>query len=95
VDVVTYPEARELCSAVKYPKGWHVEPRLVRRFKWRDKLNLIAFHDSMPVFGWTGYAVEDGLAWLIRRIEKDAGQAWAGVTVTTDSEGWIREVLDA
>lgn len=85
---MTGSEARDLVAVVPLPEGWHVEVQVLRKFRYRDKLRLVAHHDSMPRFGWEGYAADKGLAILVGRIEQEA----EALTVTTDAAGWIRSI---
>jgi hypothetical protein len=88
--VVKAAEARVLCAQVRLPDGWTIQVVGVRPFRYRDQIKLAAFHRSMPEMGWSGYDVPGGIAFLMRRIEKET--VWSGVTVTTDAEGWVRSV---
>ena len=84
-------EARALVERTPLPDGYAIEVQVMRRYRYRDEIRFVVRKDAMPVDGWQGATnPEKGLDWLVRRIEKDVG--WAGVVVTTDSEGWVRSI---
>ena len=82
-------EVAPLIDAMKLPPQWSIGVRRLRSFKYRDKVQLVAYEGAIPKHGWQGYDVTGGLDYLERRI---CGGSEGGVTVTTDAMGWIRSI---
>lgn len=74
------------------PAGWGLVASEARRFKYRSLWRIAAVHEGQERLVWSLYRVAAALPAVIERINAEAVTESTRVVVTTDGDGYVRDI---